>query len=363
MESAIAYTTIEQQIESLKEKGLSVENDEFARMVLERYGYYSVINSYKEPYQSNTDGNKKYVEGTTFEQIYSIFTLDHNLRNSTMSAMLELEEYLRAAVAEVLAVSFGVSQTDYLNFQNYRDRNCNNPKFTLDAILGKLRGAVESGKDPIRYYRERYNVVPPWILLKGTYFSTLINLVKYLKKEQKQKLMRMVLKIPGDVEITDDLTTLFQTSLFIFLDYRNAAAHGGRIYNFRSQYTDSLAITEEMVEIFPILGEVEKASGVKLLLMLLRIYRNSQPYRILKKSLDIQVDRHLQKYSKDIEILSECIGIAIVSRRYVWVNEKTKKFHNHKDCSGIANAVKMSFDDVNMSEYTPCKRCAAISEE
>lgn len=363
MASAIEYTTIEQQITALKEKGLSIENDEMAARVLQRYGYYNVINSYKEPYQSNCDGVKTYIEGTTFAQIYSMFTLDHNLRNSTMAAMLELEECLRAAVAEVLAVNFGVSQVEYLNFRNYRDRNCNNPKFTLNAILGKLHNAVGSDKDPIRYYRERYNVVPPWILLKGTYFSMLINLVKYLKKEQKQQLMRMVLKIPADVEITDELTTLFQTSLYICLDYRNAAAHGGRIYNFHSQYTDSIVVTEEMLGLFPGLRDAENASGVKLLILLLEIFRDMQSYRIIKNSLNMQVNRHLQKYPEDMAILSESIGISIVSTSYVWVNEKTKKFHSNKECSGMSNETQTKIEDVDLTEYVPCKRCISIDEE
>lgn len=363
MASAIEYTTIEEQITSLKGKGLTVENEEMARRVLERYGYYNVINSYKEPYQNSVNSAKKYVDGTTFSQIYSIFTLDHNLRNSTMAAMLELEECLRAAVAEVLAVSFGVDQNEYLNFRNYRDRHCANPKFTLNSILGKLHNNVGSDKDPIRYYRQQYNIVPPWILLKGTYFSTLINLIKYMKKEQKQKVMRMVLKIPNEVKITDELTTLFQTILFICLDYRNVAAHGGRIYNFRSQYTDAIVITDDMIALFPILSDVGNTPGVKTLLSLLWIFRDMQSYRILKNSLDIQVNRHLQKYPEDIDILSESIGISIVSRSYVWVNEKTKKFHNNRDCSGMANAIRMQFDDIDMSEYVACKRCVLRDEE
>lgn len=359
----IQYTTIQQQIDSLKEKGLVFGNEENAKRVLERYGYYNIINSYKTPYQNIDNGEKKYISGTTFEQIYSVFTLDHNLRNSIMAAMLELEECLRAATAEVIALSFGVCHNEYLNFRNYRDRYCSNPKFTLNAILGKLHSNAGSDKDPIKYYRERYRVVPPWILLKGTYFSTLINLIKYMKREQKQKLMRIVLRISETEEITDEITTLFQTILFMCLDYRNAAAHGGRIYNFCSQHTESIRITDDIIRIFPDLKNAEDASGIHLLLILISIFKDRQACNIIQGSLDAQVNRHLQKYPEDIEILSDSIGVSITSVSYVWVNEKTKKFHSHNTCSGIANAVRMKIEDIDMSIYCPCKRCIDVIEE
>ena len=359
----IEYTTVQQQIDSLEGKGLIFGDKKGAQVVLERYGYYNIINSYKAPYQHIEDDEKKYISGTTFEQIYSIFTLDHNLRNSIMAAMLELEECLRAAAAEVIAVSFGINHNEYLNFRNFRDRYCANPKFTLNAILGKLHSNAGSDKDPIRYYRERYHVVPPWILLKGTYFSTLINLIKYMKKEQKQKLMRMVLRISDEIEISDAVTALFQTILFMCLDYRNAAAHGGRIYNFSSQHAESIRITDEVVRVFPSLRNADNTSGIQQLLILLSVFKDRQSYGIIQKSLDVQVNRHLQKYPEDMGILSDSIGVSITSVRYVWINEKTKKFHSYNACSGVTNAIKKKLEDLDMSIYCPCKRCVQVGDE
>lgn len=357
MTSAVEYTTIQQQIESLQCKGLLFDNKERAKIVLERYGYYNIINSYKEPYQNVVDGVRKYIVGTTFEQIYSMFTLDHNLRNSIMAAMLELEECLRAATAEVVAVSFGVNHNDYLKFRNYRDRYSSNPKFSLDSILGKLRNNVGSDKDPIKYYREKYHVVPPWILFKGTYFSTLINLVKYLKKDQKQHLIRIVLEIPEEEEITEEITSMFQTILFICLDYRNAAAHGGRIYNFQSPHFRDVKISEETIRCFPTLANAEVSTGIQLLLILLSIFKNRESGNIIHSSLEEQLNRHLGRYPDDLDILSGCIGISIQSAKYVWINKRTKIYHSNDFCSGMTDGVKHKLESVDTSIYSPCKRC------
>lgn len=174
----VEYTTVEEQIELLKNKGLIFVDEDFAKSCLETNGYYNIINSYKTQYIEVVDGEKRYVLGTTFEQIYSMFILDHNLRNSIMAAMLDLEEHLRAISAEVISHSFGTDHNEYLKWENYRDRHVTRDKFSLRGILGTLHQNLGSGKDPIKYYRENYDGVPPWILFKGTYFSTLINFIR-----------------------------------------------------------------------------------------------------------------------------------------------------------------------------------------
>ncbi len=357
MEKKIDYTTPKQQIETLKNKGLLFDNEIAAEKRLKRYGYYNIINSYKEPYQILFNNERKYISGTTFEQIFSMFSLDHNLRNSIMASMLDLEECLRAAVAEIIAHNFGTDHKNYLKFRNYRDRYSKNPKFSLNGILGKLWNNASSDKDPIKYYREKYGIVPPWILLKGTYFSTLVNLIKCFKSEQKQQLISVLLNIPPDLDITEEITTLFQNVLFICLDYRNAAAHGGRIYNFHSQYLNSISISDDLINIFPDLSDMPSSSGIGQLIILLSIFKYTQPIHIILNTLDDQVNRHLKKYPNDIDVLSQNIGISIQSDIYVWVNEKTGTYHTNKFCSGLLNATKIPFNTLDQSKYHPCKRC------
>ena len=139
MKREISYTTSDEQLSLLVEKGLTIDNEKIAKYNLERYGYYNIINSYKQPFQIKSEKGKVYRPGTTFDQIYSLFIFDHYLRNSVMSAMLDLEEYLRAAVAEILASNFGVDDKKYLQFRNFRDRTPNQTRFSLNGILGTLR--------------------------------------------------------------------------------------------------------------------------------------------------------------------------------------------------------------------------------
>ncbi len=345
MAKNLRYTTSKEQINHLKHKGLLFDDELIAMRNLDRYGYYNIINSYRGPYQTIINGKKEYLSDTTFEQIFSIFILDHNLRNSIMSSMLELEECLRAATAEVIAKNFGTDHNSYLNFKNYRDRFSSNPKFNLRNVLGTLHANIHSGKNPIRYYREKYGIVPPWILLKGTYFSTLINLIKFLKRGQKQELMYLLLSNLNSESVDPDITSMFQTTLFICLDYRNAAAHGGRIYNFQSDYSNKLKITDNITTYFPALQNVETQTGIH------------QPFRIVSKALDSEINRHLKIYPQDINLLSQSISMQINRQSYVYINEKTKIFHIKRTCSGISNAHMLPMSDDITTNYIPCKRC------
>ena len=68
----------------MKKRGLSFISEKTAYELLEIYGYYNIINGYKEPYISKSKYSEQYKPGVTFEQIYSLFCLDHAIRNELM---------------------------------------------------------------------------------------------------------------------------------------------------------------------------------------------------------------------------------------------------------------------------------------
>ena len=97
-ENEIIYSTVDEQIEKLLSQHLIINNIDFAKEQLGLYGYFNLIKSYRDPYSIPTPDGLKYRSGITFEQITSLYILDKNLRNSVISAMLDLEEHLKAAM-------------------------------------------------------------------------------------------------------------------------------------------------------------------------------------------------------------------------------------------------------------------------
>ena len=230
------YTTVEEQIEKLKKQQLTIIDKSVAMAKLSTYGYYNIINGYRDPYITRLYGEKRYNPGVTFEQIFALFTLDHNLRNAVLLSMIDIEEHLRAVVANIIGKDFGIDHHQYLKKNNYRDKKVSDSYFRRDRILQTLFDLAEkSNKEPIQYYRNKYGYVPPWILLKGAYFGTLVNYIRFLKKKQRDILIRELYGNTVSDENEEYYKDLLSDTLFLCLEYRNLAAHGGRVYNFSAK--------------------------------------------------------------------------------------------------------------------------------
>ncbi len=88
------------------------------------------------------------------------------MRNSVIAAMLDLEEHIKEAAADVIAKSFDVNQNDYLLYKNYQNKRKYKSRFTLSGVLKTLTNTLETDKEPIHHYQTKYGIVPPWILFK-----------------------------------------------------------------------------------------------------------------------------------------------------------------------------------------------------
>ena len=67
---AQAFLTYEQQINLLQnDKELSICDSDFAKTILQKISYYSLIDGYKEPFKPLRSG--KFYYGVTFEEIFS----------------------------------------------------------------------------------------------------------------------------------------------------------------------------------------------------------------------------------------------------------------------------------------------------
>lgn len=344
----ITYTDIDKQIEKLKLQHLEINDLSFAKEQLRQCGYSNLIKSYRDPYIVIENGNKIYRSSVSFEQIYSLYLLDKAIRNAVMAAMLDLEEHIKESTANVIAKAFGTHQDDYLNFRNYRDKSKRNTRFSLGNILEVMRKTLETEKNPIYHYKCNYNMVPPWILLKSVYFSTVVNFINYFKPKEKIEITKYLydvnrLKLPFE-----NLSKLMMDTLFMCLEYRNLAAHGGRTYNYTCN--SKLRVTEIFTEQFNL-------SGFSQLMFLLHLFTYSAPHKTLSDTITNELNRHCTVYPQDITYLEQVLNIDIFKINEVYVSTRSKKYHQTPYCSGLLNAEIISLEDAIAGGYTPCKKC------
>ena len=81
------YRTNKELIEYISSKGVIVSDKEDALKKIERYTYYSVINTYKSVFK-NEKG--KYFDRVSFDEIYALFEFDKELKNIILRYCLEI---------------------------------------------------------------------------------------------------------------------------------------------------------------------------------------------------------------------------------------------------------------------------------
>lgn len=348
--SNLEYTTVEQQIEKLKSQKLLILNEENAKTDLMAFGYTNLIKGYREPYIVNFNGQKMYRSGVTFEQICSLYIFDKNLRNAVMASMLELEEHIKETAADIVAKSFGTHQDHYLMYRHYQNKTKKKYRFSLPGILDTLKNTLNTDKEPILHYMKSYGTVPPWILFKSVYFSTITNFIDLFKSPEK---LQMTKRLYSQNEFNlppESLIKLMMDTLYICLDYRNIAAHGGRVYNYNSN---------RRLRLKEIFGDSANYSmrGFSILLFLLGLFSYKSPYYRLESSLRTELTRHCNHFPQDATYLGQIMNMNIVSTRMAYITEKSNKYHFNPYCSGIKNAVEIPYEDAEKEGYIPCRRC------
>ncbi len=351
----IEFSTVEEQIEKLKSQHLIIENEEEAIDALSLFGYSNLIKSYREPYVITSDAGKVYRSGVSFDQICSLYILDKNLRNGVMAAMQDLEEHIKELSATVIASSFGTHQDDYLQYRHYRNKRKRIDRFTLSGILNTMKKTLDTDKDPIHHYKEEHGIVPPWILFKSIYFSTIINFIDQFKIAEQNKLIHKLYdtdSISDSISLEEaNLRMLMIDTLYICLGYRNKAAHGGRIYNYNCP--NVLRVHEIFGDSFSF-----NVNGFSQLLFVLSLLDYQSPYIGLQDILNEEVNRHCSKYPQDVTYLGQILNLDIISQTIVYVSNSSNKYHLIPHCSGIKNTVPLVLEEAKAQNYVPCKRCA-----
>lgn len=81
------YMELNQQLTTLVSRGMVIKKGaqtSRALHILERENYYNVINGYKELFiatPSTATTEEAYKSGTTFDEVYSLYNFDRNVRN------------------------------------------------------------------------------------------------------------------------------------------------------------------------------------------------------------------------------------------------------------------------------------------
>lgn len=224
------YKSNEELIDYLSSKGIVISNKKDALEKIERYTYYSIVNTYKNIFK---DKNGDYINNVSFDDIYAIFEFDKNLKNIVLKYCLEIETVIKSIMANQISKIYGIK--DYLNISKW-DNKINVE--IRENLLKKINNEIEKDYNvhtAVTHYIDKYGFVPPYVLVKILTFGVASSYYGLLKQSDRQAIAKYF-KISDKLlkQILKNLTTV-----------RNVAAHSDRLYNYTSKFYISFKLIDE----------------------------------------------------------------------------------------------------------------------
>jgi len=222
--SAKVFKTIEEQLDILKSKGLTINDYDRAKEILLRENYF-FLNGYRSPFL--VTGSKRFIDGSSFEEMYALFTFDRYIRNIIFKNVLIVENNYKSIFSYVLSRKYGYKEKDYLNLDNF-DRSKEKSRQINDLIRKLKRQIRINGYQhaATSHYINNYGYIPLWVGVKVLSFGLMGELFSILKVEDKEEIASYYKDINYEA---------LGNYLSILSNYRNLCAHEDILYNHETQ--------------------------------------------------------------------------------------------------------------------------------
>lgn len=218
------FKNLDEQLEIFKYKGLIIEDEEFAKTVLLRENYF-FINGYRHLFMKSAN-NKRYIEGTTFEELYSLFLFDRQFRNIIFKHLLIIENNIKSIISYQLSKKYGYKESDYLKVKNFD--GAPDKQRQINDLLKKMKRQIRvngSQHSATSHYLSNYGYIPLWVLVKVLSFGIVSEMYSILKLEDR-------LAIANVYCIDQETLTNY---LPILANYRNLCAHEDILFENKTQ--------------------------------------------------------------------------------------------------------------------------------
>lgn len=228
------FKDYDEMIKIMEDRNIIISDKAFARRVLNSLSYYTIINGYKNTFLS-VKGTDNFVDGTDFNNLYTLHIIDTNINNIVLKYILYIERYLKTRISYVVSGKYGVftdpsdlsnrNPLDYLCRDNY-SRSANG----RNNILREIKVTLTSDRinTSVAHYANEKNHIPAWILVTNLTFGLTIKWYSILSNADKSHICNDFISCQ---EISDQDKKEFISIAFSLLrQYRNKIAHSDRTF-------------------------------------------------------------------------------------------------------------------------------------
>ena len=215
------FKAVNQQVKVLIERGMQFSSIKSAKDILLRKNFYNIINGYKNLFCTDIEKDV-YIKDITFEEIYSLYEFDTNLKHLFLKYALITEQEFKTHVAYEFARIRGGTNWDSLDSYDSSTKKRKKETKELIAKLNKEKGITknDSQDDLVKHFDK----IPIWAFVNIFSFG-LIKKFYFCMKEEDRRI------------IAGNYYNISFSQLRAFLEsmnmYRNVFAHSFRVLFYR----------------------------------------------------------------------------------------------------------------------------------
>lgn len=309
------FKNLDEQIEIFKHKGMVVHDERYAKQILLRENYF-FLNGYRHLfYKSETE--KKFITGTTFEELYSLFLFDRSFRNVIFKYLLVIENNLKSITSYQLSKKYGYRERDYLRAKNFTHDPAKQRQ--VNDLIKKMKRQIRingSQHSATLHYVSNYGYIPLWILVKVLSFGIVSEMFSILKPEDQHEISKVY-----NVDVEDLLVYLP-----ILANYRNLCAHEDILYENRTQKEIDDTIYHQILDIPKEKGEY--------------IYGKSDLFALLIIMRQMLTTEDFKNMTNELENIVATLDYNLTSIKIEKVLNRMGFPKNWKDLAGIERSVE-----------------------
>ena len=217
------FKTIDEQIDILKNKGLSFEDFNNPEDVLVRENYF-FLNGYRHLFLKSSH-DSTFIDGTRFSELYALFSFDRQLRNILFKNILIVENNVKSIYSYVISKNHGYKESTYLDTSIFT-KDQHKIRQINDLIRKMKRQIRVNGKqhNATKHYIQNYGYLPLWIVVKVLSFGIISEVYSILTRSDQEEIASYF-----NAKVEDLLVYLPVLS-----NYRNLCAHEDICYEHKS---------------------------------------------------------------------------------------------------------------------------------
>ena len=274
------FKTINEQVEILKNKGLIIEDEISVKETLLRENYFFIM-GYRHVFMTSPK-ERKFIPGTTFDEVYSLFTFDRNFRNIIFKNVLVIENQLKSVISYQLSKKYGYKEKEYLNPKNFtQDHNkVRRVRDLIDKMKRQIRINATTHNATV-HYMNNYGYIPLWVLVKVLSFGIVCELYTILKKEDQIEIAEVFNTTP---QVLEDI-------LIILSNYRNLCAHEDIVFEHKTERVIPDTKYHNLMNIPQMDGEyIYGKNDLFAVIIIFKILLKNKEFRLMMKEIEYEIE-------------------------------------------------------------------------